>query len=71
MTVSALPKDLDGARLTTAVTNATTTLNGISSASTSAKIAAAAALDQAQRELVLHYLETGRLTAANILSTMT
>lgn len=27
-------------------------------------------LDQLQRELVYHYLDTGRLTAANILSTM-
>lgn len=27
-------------------------------------------LDQYQRELVYHYLDTGRLTAASILSTM-
>lgn len=71
MTVTAYPKDVLGVNLQTKVTNAQTTLNGISSASTGAKATATAALDQAQRELVEHYLSVGRLTAANILSTMT
>ena len=71
MTVSAYPKDTIGASLSSAVSTLATAVAAISSASAGTKAAAAAALDQAQRELVYHYLDVGRLTAANILSTMT
>ena len=69
MTVSALPRAADGAALATKVTALSTQATAL--ANGSAKFAAQAALDRAQRELVYHYLDTGRLTAANILSTMT
>lgn len=68
MTVTANPRDTEGARLATAVTGLQNQLNATSS--TLHKESLKAALDQAQRELVLHYLMVGRLTAANILSTM-
>ena len=71
MTVTAYPKDVAGAVLQTKVANAQTAFNSISPASASAKAAAATALDQAQREAVEHYLATGRITAASILSTLT
>jgi cellobiose-specific phosphotransferase system component IIA len=71
MTVSAYPRDHDGAALSTSVTARTTAYNAIPAASASAKATAAQALDQAQRELVNHYLGTGRLLASSILSTMT
>lgn len=69
MTVKPSAKDTAGADLDTKVTT-------ISTASTAAAGKAHAAslnasLDQAQRELVYHYLNIGRLSAANILSTMT
>lgn len=69
MTVTALPKDTTGAALAAAVTTLSTQASALSNGP--AKVAAAALLDQAQRELVYHYLDTGRLVAANILSTMT
>jgi len=71
MAVKPLPRDVDGSNLDTNVTKLQTAFNAIPAASASAKAAAAAALDQAQRELVIHYLARGRLTAASILSTMT
>jgi hypothetical protein len=71
MTVTAYPKDIDGSNLSAAVTTLTTQLAAIASTSNATKAALTAKLDQAQRELVYHYLDTGRLTAANILSTMT
>ena len=69
MAVKPFPKDSDGAVLDTKVTALSTQSTALSNGP--AKFAAQAALDQAQRELVYHYLDTGRLTAANILSTMT
>lgn len=71
MTVSPRQGDTAGTLLNTNVSALSAAATAISAASTSAKAAAAAALDQAQRELVYHYLSVGRLTAANILSTMT
>lgn len=69
MTVTAYPRDAEGSRLTVNVAALTTQVAAVSSPAH--KAAMAASLDQAQRELVLHYLDTGRLTAASILSTMT
>jgi di/tricarboxylate transporter len=69
MTVTASPKDSDGAALSAKVTALTTAQAAVSSPLT--KAALSAVLDQTQRELVYHYLDTGRLVAANILSTMT
>lgn len=71
MAVKPFPKDNVGAELDTKVTNLTSTANAIHPASAGAKAAAAAALDQAQRELVNHYMTNGRLSAATILSTLT
>lgn len=69
MAVTASPKDSDGARLTTAVTSLSTAATAAAGKAHQASLAAA--LDQSQRELVYHYLDTGRLLASNILSTMT
>jgi len=69
MTVIARPRDADGAALATRVTNLTAQANAL--ANGPSKVAANDALDQAQRELVTHYVNIGRLSAANILSTMT
>lgn len=69
MTVGPSAKDSDGAALSTKVTflsTATTTAAGKAHAPS-----LSAALDQAQRELVYHYLNVGRLQASSILSTMT
>lgn len=68
MTVTAHPKDHDAMTLKAnidalvakaAVTSSTLTLSAMN-----------AKLDQLQRELVIHYIEIGRLNAASILSTM-
>jgi hypothetical protein len=67
MAVTPRPNDAAGAVLATNVT----TMAATPVKSTAQAAAVAAALDQAQRELVYHYLDVGRLTAANILSTMT
>lgn len=69
MTVSALPKDAAGAQLATSVASLTTSLAAAAGKPQAASMSAA--LDQANRELVYHYLDTGRLVAATILSTMT
>ncbi len=69
MTVTASPKDIDGMNVNTKVANLTAAVAAVSSPLT--KAAVSQVLDQTQRELVNHYMETGRLTAANILSTMT
>lgn len=69
MTVTPSTKDADGSTLNTKVTALQTTATAAAGKPQAAAISAA--LDQAQRELVYHYLDTGRLTAANILSTMT
>ena len=69
MTVSASPKDSAGAALSASVTALSTALTAAVGKPQYASMSAA--LDQAQRELVYHYLDVGRLIAANILSTMT
>ena len=69
MTVSAYPKDSAGAALSAKVTALSTQATALGNGP--AKVAAAALLDQTQRELVYHYMAQGRLTAASILSTMT
>lgn len=69
MAVVASPKDADGARLATNVTALSTLATAATGKAHAASLSAS--LDQAQRELVQHYLNVGRLTAANILSTMT
>jgi hypothetical protein len=69
MTVTASPKDSDGAAKATAVAALATIATAAAGKPQAASISAA--LDQSQRELVYHYLNVGRLTAANILSTMT
>lgn len=69
MTVKPSAKDSDGGALDVKVTSLAATATA--SAGKPQAAAISAALDQAQRELVYHYLDTGRLTAANILSTMT
>lgn len=68
MTVTAHPKDHDATTLQQNITALTTKLTVTSSPS--AKNAMSIQLDQYQRELVVHYLDIGRLTAANILSTL-
>lgn len=69
MTVGPSAKDSDGAALSTKVTNLSTAVTAAAGKAHAASLSAA--LDQTQRELVYHYLNVGRLTAANILSTMT
>lgn len=68
MTVKASAKDTDGALLDSRVATLQTAANAASGKAHSAALLAA--LDQAQRELVHHYLDVGRITAANILSTL-
>lgn len=69
MTVGPNPRNQDSLALDAAVTKLTAAV--AATKSTAHGAAMAAALDKAQRELVLHYLDVGRLSAANILSTMT
>ncbi len=69
MTVTALPKDGNGAVLAAKVTARTTVANALGNGPS--KVFANAQLDQDQQELVVHYMATGRLSAASILSTMT
>ena len=69
MTVSPFPKDAAGVLLQSNITALTTAI-GVTT-STVHKYQMQVQLDQLQRELVAHYLDVGRLVAANILSTMT
>ncbi|HEV2178340.1 MAG TPA: hypothetical protein VGU20_31085 [Stellaceae bacterium] len=69
MTVTANPRDNDGRQLASHVSSLQTAVNAASGKAHYPALSAQ--LDQAQRELVAHYLDVGRLTAANILSTMT
>jgi hypothetical protein len=69
MTVVPFPNDHDGMQLQANIT-ALTALLAVHNAGHPAKNAAAVKLDQLQRELVLHYVEHGRLNCALILSTM-
>jgi hypothetical protein len=68
MTVVAYPKDPDGVLLQANINALTTQLNLTSS--TSIKETIRLKLDQAQRELVYHYLDVGRILASTILSTL-
>jgi len=68
MAVKPAPRDSVGAVLDTAVTNLITASNAAANKAHAAALAAA--LDQAQRELVNHYMMIGRITAATILSTL-
>ncbi len=69
MTVSASSKDPDGRLLQANIASLQTSVNA--SAGKAHNAALSAQLDQLQRELVYHFLDTGRLQAASILSTMT
>lgn len=69
MTVSAHPRDAAGASVQAAITALTTKLTITSSAGAVNQMNVK--LDQLQRELVAHYMNVGRITAAGILSTMT
>lgn len=68
MTVNVPAGDSNAAQLQSNI-NALTTKKGVTS-STLHNYQMAVKLDQLQRELVYHYLDTGRLNAASILSTM-
>jgi hypothetical protein len=68
MTVSPRPGDSDGYLLNSNITTLNTQIN--STGSTLHKESMKQKLDQLQRELVYHYLDNGRLSAASILSTM-
>lgn len=71
MTISsAPPKDVPAAALQAQITAITATIAGLP-ASSAVAVVQTAALNQAQIALVLHYLETGRINAATILSTLT
>ena len=69
MAVTANPKDTSGQALDAKIVNLTAAVAAISASSPS-KPAVVAALDQAQRDAVIHYMDHGRITAANILSTL-
>jgi hypothetical protein len=68
MTVVAYPKDPDAVLLQANINAITTQLNNTSS--TLVKETIRLKLDQLQRELVYHYMDVGRITAATILSTL-
>lgn len=69
MTVTPSAKDSDGAALNTKVTSLSTAVTAAAGKAQAPSLSAA--LDQAQRELVYHYLDTGRILASTILSTLT
>ena len=68
MTVTASSRDPDGLLLQTQITALTSQIAVTSSSLT--KHSMSLKLDQLQRELVAHYLDTGRILAATILSTL-
>lgn len=68
MAVTPNPKDNDGRLLQANVNALQIATNAASGKSHFAALSAQ--LDQAQRELVSHFLNVGRLQAASILSTM-
>lgn len=68
MTVTASPKDTDAMLLQANITALTAKL--LVTSGTLTKHQMQIKLDQLQRELVVHYVEHGRLNAATILSTM-
>lgn len=69
MTVSAHPRDTAGASVQAAITALTTKLTITSGPSAVNQMNVK--LDQLQRDAVIHFMNIGRITAANILSTMT
>lgn len=69
MTVTARQSDTDGLLLQANITALTAQI--VITSGTLHKYQMQLQLDRLQRELVYHYLDTGRLNAANILSTMT
>lgn len=68
MTVTPFPRDNDGRLLNANIALLQTAVNAASGKAHFTALSLQ--LDQAQRELVHHYLEVGRLSAASILSTM-
>ena len=68
MTVLATSKDPDGLLLQTQITALNTQINN--TASTLTKESLRIKLDQLQRESVYHFLDTGRILAATVLSTL-
>lgn len=66
MTVNVPQGDTNAAQLQSNITALQTQITNTKS--TAHAPSQAARLDQLQRELVYHYLNTGRLTAANILA---
>lgn len=68
MTVTARSSDTDGKLLQANITSLTSQIAVTSSPLH--KNAMNVQLDQLQRELVYHYLDVGRITAATILSTL-
>ena len=68
MTVTASSRDPDGLLLQTQITSLTSQIAATSSSLT--KHSMLLKLDQLQRELVAHFLDTGRILAATILSTL-
>lgn len=69
MAVSASSKDSDGRNLQANIAALQTAVNASVGKAHNASLSAQ--LDQLQRESVYHFMNVGRLTAANILSTMT
>jgi hypothetical protein len=68
MAVTASPKDSDGVLLQSNITALTTAIN--TTTSPLHKYQMQLQLDQLQRELVNHYLDTRRILASTILSTL-
>lgn len=68
MTVTANPRDNDGRLLAANIAALQTAVNAASGKAHFAALSAQ--LDQLQREFVAHCLDVGRLSAANIISTM-
>lgn len=68
MTVTAFPKDVAGQVKQAAVTTLQTAVNKTANGPTGAYLAAE--LDKAQRELVFHFFDNGRLLPATVRTTM-
>lgn len=68
MAVSPRPGDNDGYLLQSNIVSLTTQIAATKSTAHNASMVAR--LDQLQRELVLHYLDVGRISAATVLSTL-
>ena len=68
MTVTASTRDPDGLLLQANITALTAQIAATTSTLTKHQLSLK--LDQLQRELVYHYLDTGRILAATVLSTL-